>query len=202
MSWIWRAFIAALLVGGPALLSPIASTSTAAALHFSGAEARGPGLKADDPEDLCGSSNPRKQKKCSYNGWDNDNWDDNDNEGDGTTAGVVPAPELISVTDGLYVTLWRSTDTPVHNDPLILAVRGEGAPIARVSWFATGPTAENVYGDDLAHLGELVYECNGSQPCAWSWTVMPRHTGYYSVHARVQDTAGRLTEVVWQFTAQ
>jgi hypothetical protein len=100
------------------------------------------------------------------------------------------------------VSLWRSTETPVHDAPLMLAVRGEGAPIARVSWFATGPTAEKIFADDLAHLGELWYDCAGAQPCAWSWTVVPRHTGYYSVHARVHDTAGRVTEVAWQFTAQ
>jgi hypothetical protein len=196
MGWIWRAIIAALLVGGPAFLLPVAVTSAASSVRDAVSEVRGP-ANADDPEDLCGSANPRKQKKCKYNGWDNDNWNGNDNDD-----AQVAAPDLASSVDGLRVTLWRSTETPVRNAPLMLAVRGEGAPIARVSWTATGPTAENIYGDDLAHLGELWYDCAGVQPCAWSWTVMPRHTGYYSVHARVQDTAGRQTEVVWQFTAQ
>ena len=49
----------------------------------------------DDPDDLCGSGNPRKQKKCHYNGWDikrntNDNGNDNNvNQAvtDGTSTG-------------------------------------------------------------------------------------------------------------------
>ena len=56
-------------------------------------------------------------------------------------------------------------------------------------------------GGDMAHLGELAYDCAGAVPCAYSWTVTPRYDGYYAVYARVRDTSGNEAEVVWKFTA-
>ena len=191
MRGIWRAVLALLLVVGPALWMP---TTGVAAGSFGLGEAavHGPAsaINNDDPDELCRSGNPRKQKKCKYNGWDNDN-----------RASGNDFRTLGSSASGLIVELWRSNDWPETNKPLTLAVKGDAAPIAQVSWRATGPTSDDPAGGDMAHVGELAYDCAGAVPCAYSWTVTPRYDGYYAVYARVRDTAGNEAEIVWKFTS-
>lgn len=191
MRGIWRAVLALLLVVGPALWMP-ASSEAAPDRAVSGTSAQGPaaGINNDDPDELCRSGNPRKKKKCSYNGWD---YDGRANGNDYRTLG--------SSASGLMVELWRSNEWPETNKPLVLAVKGDAAPIAQVSWRAIGPTSDDPAGGDMAHLGELAYDCAGVVPCAYAWTVTPRYDGYYTVYARVRDTAGNEAEVVWKFTA-
>lgn len=193
MGGFWRVIIAVLVVGIPIVWLPAVTPDVTAQVINPGSDMRGPLANDDDPEDLCGSSNPRKQKKCRYNGWDNDNWWDNDNQQNKAEDAPPPPP--------VQVDMWRSTENPAPNVPLMVAVKGTGAPIARVSWWATGPTADNPTGDDMAHWGEQGYDCGGIQSCAWSWTVIPRHNGYYAVHAKVRDTTGNEVETVWEFTS-
>src|SRR3954462_12710665 len=82
MSWLWRALVAVLLVGGPALWLPAASTDAAPQPDAATITVQGPAAdKKDDPDDLCrNKNNPRKLKKCHFNGWDlNQNGHGNDN---------------------------------------------------------------------------------------------------------------------------
>lgn len=208
----WRALVAVLLVVGPMLWLPVSATD-AASMRMSASvdDVQAVRAEKDDPEDLCGSSNPRKQKKCRYNGWDNDNWngngnDNDDNANDNDSAnywnGVGTDPWLAGVPvtqDGLTVELWKSADSPAINAPLAVAVKGDGSQISRIWWWAEGPVYENRHGDDMAHLGAQYYECAGVQPCAWSWTVIPRDVGTYVLHARIRDTAGREIQTDWRF---
>jgi hypothetical protein len=199
MRGIWRVVIALLLVGAPALWLPTFAVDAAGNAPSSGTTAQ---INNDDPEELCTSGNPRKQKKCRYNGWDNGNWPDDNENGNDNDDGVVLTTNTVATTpSGLTVELWRSSETPDPNAPLVLVVHGDGASIARVSWWSTGPTADNPTGDDMAHFGEQGYDCGGVQPCEATWTVTPRHNGYYSVYARVRDVTGQEVEAVWRFTA-
>lgn len=198
-----RALVAALLLVGPAIWLPVATDASTIAGDVEDAQAAFFGKK-DDPEDLCGSSNPRKQKKCHFNGWDNGNWNknSNDNRSADSWNGVGTDPTLAggSVTrDGLTVELWKSADNPSLNAPLMVAVKGDGAQIARVWWWAEGPVYEHRHLDDMAHLGEQSYECGGQQPCAWSWNVFPRDVGTYVLHAKVRDVSGREVQTDWRF---
>lgn len=203
MRGIWRLIVALLLVGAPAFWMPTFDVDAASELVSVGSVALGSaGINNDDPEELCKSSNPRKQKKCKYNGWDNGNWRNVNNDNDDDTVATAPTSTSVASTpNGLSVELWRSNEAPAPNTPLMLAVKGDGATIARVSWYSTGPTADNPTGDDMAHFGVLGYDCAGARPCSWNWTVTPRHNGYYSVYAKVRDTTGQEIETVWRFTA-
>lgn len=198
MHGILRIMIALLVVGVPVIWLPTVAAGAMVQGDRVVSTALGPVADNDDPEDLCGSSNPRKQKKCRYNGWDNGDWNENGNDNDNNNnnnAAQATGP------GGVSVELWRSTETPSPNSPIMLAVKGDGAPIERVSWWSTGPTADNPTGDDMAHFGEQGYDCVGARPCAWSWTVVPRHNGYYAVYAKVRDTAGNEVVTSWLFTA-
>ena len=206
MSGIWRIVIALLLIGAPALWAPALGADAANDLTFSETALHGPAedSKREEAKEMCKSDNPRKLKKCHYNGWDNGNWrnlpdDDNDNEAETTTP--VALMSTASGVSGLTVELWRSSDTPASNAPLNLIVKGDGGSVSQISWRSTGPTFDDPVGGDMAHLGELVYDCAGAAPCSSSWTVTPRYGGYYAVYAKVRDTAGNEAEVVWQFTA-
>ncbi len=204
---IGRALVAVVLIVGPMLWLPAASTDAASVSAVSAEGVQASLAKEDDPEDLCGSSNPRKQKKCRYNGWDNDNWWENDNNhnDNGSSSGwngVGTDPSLAGVPvthEGLTVELWKSADNPVLNAPLIVAVKGDGAQIARVWWLAEGPVYEHRHQDDMAHLGEQAFDCAGMQPCAWSWSVFPRDAGTYVLHARIRDVNGREIQTDWRF---
>ncbi|MCC7368469.1 MAG: hypothetical protein IT306_08605 [Chloroflexi bacterium] len=186
---------ALLLLGAPVLLAPTGIVMAAGDLALQGASVLSPaaGINNDDPDELCRSGNPRKQKKCRYNGWDNDNaW---------TTGGGPDARSIGSARSGLTVELWRSNEWPKANSNLTLAVKGDQAPISQVSWRAVGPTADDPAGDDMAHRGEQTYDCAGAVPCAFAWNVVPRYSGYYAVYAKVRDTSGNEAELVWKFTA-
>jgi hypothetical protein len=205
----WRAVIAALLVVGPMLWLPVAATDAASMSAGETGDVQAALAKKDDPEDLCGSSNPRKQKKCHYNGWDNDNWNQNGNDNHNDNSGDVDPwngvgtdpwlAGLPAAHDGLTVELWKSTDSPALNAPLMVAVKGDGAQIARIWWWAEGPVYENRHADDMAHIGEQAFDCAGAQPCAWSWNVFPRDAGIYFLHARIRDTSGREVQTDWRF---
>jgi hypothetical protein len=201
MNWLWRALMAVVLVGGPALWLPAASTSAASQPDAAGISVLGPAAgKKDDPDDLCGSANPRKQKKCHYNGWDlNQNGNDNDS-GDQALTDLSATGARVT-QDGLSVDLWRSTDSPVINVPMVLAITAEGAAIERVWWWAEGPVYTGPYMDDLAFVGQMSHDCAGAQPCAWSWQVQTRYLGNYMLHARIRDTTGREVQTDWKFTS-
>jgi hypothetical protein len=202
MNWLWRALIAVLLVGGPALWLPAASTDAASQPDAAAIAVQGPAAdnSRDDPDDLCGSSNPRKQKKCHYNGWDlNQNGNDNDA---GDQVATDPTATGAAVTqDGLSISLFRSTESPVINVPMVIAITGDGASIERVWWWAEGPVYTGPFVDDLAFVGQQSHECAGAQPCAWSWPVQTRYLGAYMLHARIRDTTGREVQTDWRFTS-
>jgi hypothetical protein len=197
MNWLSRLLVAVLLVGGPVLWLPVAVTDAAFQSGESGTAVRGPAdVKKDDPDDLCGSGNPRKQKKCHYNGWDlntNDNGDGFVLASDTTTIGATVTQ------DGLTIELWRSTDSPVITVPMSISVKGDGAAIERVWWWAEGPVYQGPFVDDLAFVGEMSHDCGGSQPCAGNWLVVTRYLGPYVLHAKIRDTAGREVQTDWKF---
>ena len=200
MNWLWRALVAVVLVGGPALWLPATATNAAFQPGAPETTVLGPAAGSkDDPDDTCGNKfNPRKQKKCHFNGWDlNQNGNGNDN-GDEVMADLLATGSRVTV-DGLSVDLWRSTDRPVMNAPMSLAVTADGAAIERIWCWAEGPVYTGPFGDDLAFVGQMSHDCAGSQPCAWSWPVVTRYTGPYMLHARVRDTAGREVQTDWKF---
>jgi hypothetical protein len=200
MNRIWRALVACVLMVGPVVWLPATSTDAAFQQDATATTVRGPAAdKKDDPDDLCGNkANPRKQKKCHYNGWDlNQNGNDNDN---GDQVLTDPTATGAKVTqDGLSVDLWRSTESPVITVPLVIAITAEGAAIERVWWWAEGPVFTGPFVDDLAFVGQQTHECSGAQPCAWSWPVVTRYLGSYMLHARIRDTTGREVQTDWRF---
>jgi hypothetical protein len=196
-----RAVAALLVVGGPMIWLPAATTDAAMQAADTGVPVYGPAEgKKDDPEDLCDSGNPRKQKKCRYNGWDRTwNQNNNDNEQNQFVA-LDPAMAGTPVTvDGLTVELMRSSESPVINTPMALVVKGDGAAIERVWWWAEGPVYTGPFGDDLAFVGTMSFECQGAQPCAGTWQVVSRYLGPYMLHARIRDTSGREVQTDWKF---
>lgn len=204
MSGIWRVVIAVLLIGVPALLTPVLGVDAANDLAAHETSVRD--SEREKAKEMCKSSNPRKQKKCHYNGWDNGNWrslsdGDNDNEDEVVASTATPSMSTASTAGGLTVELVRSSEAPATNAPLNLTVKGSGGSVAVVSWRSTGPTADDPIGGDMAHLGELTFDCAGASPCSNSWTVTPRYPGYYAVYAKVRDATGAEAEVVWKFTA-
>src|SRR5207249_8233018 len=66
MGWVWRALIAALLLGGTVAVVPGIETYAAGGLNADGSNVLRPASDND-----CPNSNPRKQKKCHYNNQDN-----------------------------------------------------------------------------------------------------------------------------------
>ena len=199
MSAIWRAALTALLLGGPSFWFTATETDAAPQFVARATDVRGPladNINNDDPDELCGSGNPRKQKKCHFNGWDNLNGNDN--------AAVLmssdtTAPGIIVTVDGLSVELSRTAEPPTINVPFVISVKGSGAAIERVSWWVEGPVPSGPFPDDLAFTGMATYECASAQPCAWSWPVVARYLGPYMLHARVRDTAGREVQTDWKF---
>jgi len=191
MQWIWRVGFAALLIAGLALWLPTELANATGVSARPESVTRGPAAD-DDDHSICYNGNPRKQKKCHYNGWDLD--------------GVAPpVPTDASATGasisdgGLTIDLWRSTNQPSTNMPFLLALAGNGMPVERIWWWADGPDASAPPNDDLARIGVVSYDCGGATSCAQTWTLVPRNVGRYTVHARVHDTSGREVETVWAF---
>jgi hypothetical protein len=201
MNWLWRALISVVLIGGPVLWLPAATIDAAQEPNAASTDFLGPAAgKKDDPDDLCGSPNPRKQKKCRFNGWDqNTNGNGNDN-GEQILADLSATGARVS-QDGLSVDLWRSTESPVLTVPMVIAITADGAAIERVWWWAEGPVYTGPFVDDLAFVGTLSHDCAGTQPCAWSWPVVTRYLGNYMLHARIRDTSGREIQTDWKFTS-
>src|SRR4051794_39333586 len=165
MTWIWRTLLAAVLAGSPALWFSMSVTDAVAQIGDVGVDVRGPAadINNDDPDEVCGSSNPRKRKKCHYNGWDlNTNGNDNGNS-------IVLAPVESVTVDGLTVELVRTADPPAVNAPFVITVKGSGAAIERVWWWVEGPVQSGPFVDDLAFTGTMNHDCSGDQPCAWTW---------------------------------
>ena len=200
MSLIWRMLVAAIVVGGPAIWFPAPATDALAQVERTVTDVRGPAadnINNDDRDELCGSGNPRKQKKCHFNGWDVDT-NSNDN-GVTVLASDTTAPSDTVTVDGLTVELTRTAEPPTINAPFVVSVKGEGAAIEKVWWWVEGPVQSGPFVDDLAFTGTMTYDCAGSQPCSWSWPVVARYLGPYMLHARVRDTSGREVQTDWKF---
>jgi hypothetical protein len=190
----------------PAILAPTVGVDAANDLAFDQTAFFGPAADSqrEEAKQTCKSDNPRKQKKCHYNNWDNGNWrslPDNDNEDDAVALTPPGLVSTASLPSGLTVEVWRSSDEPTANAPLTLTVKGSGGTVSQLVWRSTGPTFDDPLGGDMAHLGELTFDCAGAMPCSNSWTVTPRYAGFYAVYAKVRDAAGGEVEVVWKFTA-
>ena len=195
MNMIWRTVLALLLVGGPSFWFSASETDAAPRLAAATTDVRGPAadnINNDDPDELCRSGNPRKRKKCHYNGWDQ-NANDNDR------FPVVLASNTTATLDGLSVDLTRTADPPTLNGPFVISVTGNGAAIEKVFWWVEGPVQSGPFVDDLAMAGTMNYDCAGAQPCTWSWPVVARYLGSYTLHARVRDTSGREVQTDWKF---
>src|SRR4051794_17980741 len=92
MNGIWRVVITLLLIGVPALWAPTpgADATNDRALDETSVYGLAESQR-DDAKDMCKNANPRKQKKCHYNGWDNGNWRSlPNNENDDETVAAVP----------------------------------------------------------------------------------------------------------------
>jgi hypothetical protein len=200
MSLIVRLVLAMILVGGPAIWFSMTVTE-AAAQPSTVTEVRGPltDINDNDPDEVCRSGNPRKQKKCHYNGWES-RVNNNDN---GSTVlasdSSVPLQAAVASVDGLTLELSRTAEPPAMNSPFVVSLKGDGASIERVWWWTEGPVQSGPFVDDLAMLGEQSYSCSGAQPCSWSWPVVARYLGPYTLHAKVRDTAGREVQADWKF---
>jgi hypothetical protein len=201
MTWLWRMIVAVILIAGPLVWLPVATIDAASPADSTDSVVMGPAAgKKDDPDDLCGSSNPRKQKKCHFNGWDlNQNGNDNDNTYQ--VLSDVTATGARVTQNGLTIDLWRSTESPVITVPMVIAINADGAAIDRVWWWAEGPVFTGPFVDDLAFIGEQSHACGGTQPCAWSWPVVTRYLGNYMLHAKIRDTTGREVQTDWKFTS-
>jgi len=188
MAMVWRSIVALVLVAGTAIPMLTGSTDASTAVD-STSVARV--AAENDNDDICHSGNPRKLKKCHYNGWDvNDN----------SVTIDASATNATASNDTLTVDLWRSLASPIVNEPFMIAIAGSGAPIARIWWWAEGPGSTSPSGDDLTQLGQLALDCGGSPSCSQSWAVVPRSSGLYTVHAYAQDTAGRQSELTTSFS--
>jgi len=197
---IWRTVLAALLVGGPTFWFSATETDAAAQFVTAATEVRGPAadnINNKDPDEVCGSSNPRKRKKCHYNGWDQ-NTNGNDNAVYIVASNTTAPGDTVTV-DGLSVELSRTAEPPTLNAPFVISVKGSGAAIEKVFWWVEGPVQSGPFVDDLAMTGTMTYDCAGAQPCAWSWPVVARYLGPYMLHARVRDTSGREVQTDWKF---
>ena len=200
MNMIWRTVLAALLIGGPAFWFSATETDAATQFAAPATDARGPladNINNDDPDEVCGSSNPRKRKKCHYNGWDQ-NTNGNDNDAD--RAGLEHdgarrdrhggRPDRRAEPDGRpagaerAVRLEHQGERRRDRESIVVGRRA-------------GPSGPFV--DDLAFAGMQTYDCAGAQPCAWSWPVVARYLGPYMLHARVRDTNGREVQTDWKF---
>src|SRR6185503_6319168 len=102
-------------------------------------DVRGPAadnINNNDPDEVCRSSNPRKRKKCHYNGWEAST---NDNTAPAVVMSnpvtVAAAPGNTVTVDGLTVELSRTAEPPTMNAPFVVSVKGSGAAIAQVSWW-------------------------------------------------------------------
>ena len=198
---VWRSVLAALLVGGPAFWFPATETDAAPQFAAVATDVRGPladNINNDDPDEVCGSSNPRKRKKCHYNGWDLLLDNGNDNAAVVAASNTTAPGETVTV-DGLTIELTRTAEPPVLNTPFVVSIKGSGAAIDKVSWWVEGPVPSGPFADDLAFTGMQTFECAGQQPCAWSWPVVARYVGPYMLHARVRDTSGREVQTNWKF---
>jgi hypothetical protein len=199
MGWVWRALIAALLLGSTVAVVPGIETYASSGLQADGSDVLSPASNDD-----CPNSNPRKQKKCHYN--NQDNIDDNvsgamDVSTTQSGNGVVWSSDSIgsSVSNGeLTVDLGRSADKPVFNVPFQITVTGNGAPISYIEYWVDSP---NPAGDDIGALGRQHQDCGGAQPCTLAQTVVARNNGWYQLHAMVVDTSGRVAGTNWQFLA-
>lgn len=205
MRMIVRVMLAALLLGVPAFWLPVAETDAAPQFAAVPSDVWGPladNINNDDPDELCNSGNPRKRKKCIYNGWESHIRDGNDNGNDNDVvvmSSSTTIPGLAMTVDGLTVELTRTAETPTINAPFVVGIKGTGAAIAQVSWWVEGPVPSGPFADDLAFTGTATYDCAGAQPCAWSWPVVARYLGPYMLHAKVRDTNGREVQTDWKF---
>ena len=206
MNVIWRAALVAALLGWTAYSFSASTTDAAPQFAAVPTDVRGPAsdnINNKDPDELCRSSNPRKRKKCHYNGWEAST---NDNVAPAvvmsnttTTVTAAAAPGNTVTVDGLTVELNRTAEPPTMNAPFVVSVKGDGAAIAQVSWWVEGPVQSGPFVDDLALTGTATYDCAGQQPCAWSWPVVARYLGPYLLHAKVRDTNGREVQTDWRF---
>jgi hypothetical protein len=186
MGWVWRALIAALLLGGTVAIVPGVETYASGGLTADGSDVLHPALNDD-----CPNSNPRKQKKCHYNNQDNINQDNVSSIASTADAAVAGAPTIA---------FWTSAEKPVWNVGFQISVTGSGGPIAYVEFWAD-PPASGPPADDIAGIGKQHQECGGAQPCTLAAPVVARFNGWYVLHAVVVDTSGRAASTDWMFLA-
>jgi hypothetical protein len=183
MGWVWRALIAALLLGGTVAAVPGIETYAAGSFTSDGSDVLRPA-----PNDNCNSGNPRKQKKCHYNNQDN-------------VSNAVYSTDSTGaqVQNGdLTIDLWRSAEKPVANAGFQISVTGNGSPISYIEFWADGPGGG---ADDIVAIGRQHQDCGGAQPCTFGAPVVTRSVGWYTLHAIVVDTSGRTAGTDWQFLA-
>ncbi|MCC7369914.1 MAG: hypothetical protein IT306_15910 [Chloroflexi bacterium] len=207
MHTLVRALIVALLIGGSVFWVPTAATIAATPFGDGSSSVRSPALADNDDNNDDDDNNEDDDNAADDNGNDNassddngnDNYSDNDNDVSTSPSSDVPTDTSsvgANVQNGdLTIELWRSDERPVYNRSFMIAVKGDGAPIERVWWWAEGPGGNG--GDDLAHIGVQSFDCGGSQPCNPNWTVVARNVGFYNIHARVRDTSGREVQTDW-----
>jgi len=221
MNRTWRALAGALVLSGAAIWLPLAvSSSAASGGNPASTVVRSPAAdNGDNGSGDNGNGNGNDNTGSGSNGATamiNDTSYRNINVGRNnvvynSTAGtaiatyvVPPFGELIGGHEqngALSVDLNRSPETPGMNIPFQIAVTGDGAPIAQVSWWAEGSGSHGgSTNDDLARVGTLTFPCNGTQPCSASWTLVARTHGVYTIHAGARDTAGNEVQTSWQVT--
>jgi hypothetical protein len=169
MNGMWRALVAGLLLGGMALWLPSTALQAASVPGTDGIAVYAPAASNDN--DPCLSGNPRKHKKCNFNGG-------------------VPNPGGDPSQNGdLKVELWLSANHVAANVPFTITVTGSGTPIDQVWWWTD--QASLTPSDSPTNPGTVVQGCGGTNPCVLAANLIARGPGWYNFHGRVRDTSGR-----------
>jgi hypothetical protein len=161
MNGLWRALVAGLILAGTAFWLQSTALPVAGAPSMDGISVYAPAASNDN--DPCLSDNPRKQKKCNFNG------------------GVPAVSGDPSQNGDLRVAVWTSREKPFLNAPTTVTSTGSGTPLDSVWIWVDGPAGT---------LGPVVVPCNGATTCVAELSFVPV-VGGYGIHGRARDTSGR-----------
>lgn len=189
MNRVWRAIIGVTLVGVISAWGPGLASSSIRGLDPTSS------IAYADHNDNDGHDcevNTRKSKKCHWNGWDNDN--------DVTVTNEPGIQGIPNSAGGITVSMARTTETPALNQVVQLMIRGEGAPMVQLDFWAEGPTGPNPQDGDPTALGLISSGCNQGNTCDWVLSVIPRNSGTYVLHARAISAGGAAVQTNWVFT--
>jgi hypothetical protein len=174
--------VIALFYGATPLVGRWVTTASASTTPLTSRPEALNGPAAQDNDNLaeeCSSSNPRKQKKCNYDGgtpYQNDN---------GDNGGGTPAP-----VGGISV----SNANPGDGETVSFTVNVSGNDLNQVWWWVTGYSADDNDNDSSLTDGSTHFaDCNGQSTCSQTATIPTGAPGTLTIHAVANDHEGRQT---------